>query len=300
MSESTQDLPFGHRKAQRDKVATVFAFIFSPVATLVSGFNLVSEIIDRRFTSEKLDGVDEKVTTREIMQGEGAAFVGIIGGGLSGVILTNLLSTDSQSDPWAMYFWFFVFVVVAAFVVLSYKWMRWQMRLAETGAWEPGVPPEVAMESLRSEWESQVVKTIWPGTVRNVGVESVPITGLVGLNLWHVIARAGFWTLVALVLLFTSSGSVPSVLFCVAIWLVSLLGIVLSLEREHARTRFSVRITKARYEHLKNEIRVAESSAEDSGLEKEILDAVAANSETLKYLGEKMDRALDGPSHYSL
>lgn len=300
MSEPTADLPFGHRKAQRDKLATVLSFIFSPVTILVSGFNLVSEAIDRRYMSEKLDGVDEKVSTREIMQGEGAAFVGIIGGGLSGVILTNLLSTDSQGNPWDMYLWFLAFVLVAALVVLSYKWMRWQMRLATTGAWEPGVPPRVAMESLRNGWTSQSVKTIWPGTVRSADAERVCLTDLVRHNLWHVIVRAGFWTLAPVVLFLVSSHSWPSLILCAAIWIVSLLGIGVSLQREQTRTRFSVRTAKARYEHLENEIRIAASAAEERGIEKEILDVVAANFETLKKLEEKTDRTLDSPSRFSL
>lgn len=280
--------------------AFILSIFLSPLAIFVSAFNLLSEWIDRWFMRSKLTGEDERSSTREIMQGEGVALLGIIGGGLSGVILTNLASINTRIEPWARYGWFLLFILIAACVVLAFRWMRWQMTLAESGAWEPGVAPEIAIKTLCASQESAVVKTIWPGAVRRGLAARSGLCGLVVANRWRVLWRCGFWTLVPLCLYVKSELSWEALAFCCGLFIFGIGGVFVSLLREYFRTSFQVMLTKARYRYLRAKIVNSNTSTQDgSGLD-ELNELVLQNSEILRRIEINLDGARAKREDYTL
>lgn len=299
MSDSLKSLDFRSRKVRRAWWATIVEFVLSPLVIIPSGFNLVSEWVDRKFMADKLKGLDEKASTRDIMQGEGVAIVGIIGGGICSLILTEMLSSDAK--PWEKYFLGLIFMAIVASVVLVFKWMRGKVKLAESGSWEPGVPPKIAIKTLEDEWDSQVVRTIWPGTVRNVGTGTLGFGRILRFNIVHVLIRAGFWVLAMVVLFITSNHSIPALLLCGGVLAVSLLGMFVSLKREQLRSQFVMKTNKARYIYLQEmESAVADSTTDVGGNQNELLAEIASNTRALKAVEEKLNRALDSKPYYSL
>ncbi|OYO13115.1 hypothetical protein CGZ98_06105 [Enemella evansiae] len=135
-------------------------YAVAPGAALVA--SLLNGFLERAFNGREYQrnraGEANSSSTRDRVYGEGRDIVTLLSGGLAGLIVSTVVTT---SNLWAVYGLAVVLVVMCGGIVGFHNWARRLSRAASVDAWEPGVPPGVALQSLRDEWLAPR-RAVWP------------------------------------------------------------------------------------------------------------------------------------------
>lgn len=240
-------------KVERDWPMTVAGVWLSPFGIVSAGFNAVTEWLERRFLGRR-PGADNTASTFEVMNGEVTTLIGVFAGGLGGVIFTRVIDPGTGDATWLSIVWLAMIVALMIATIRLFGWMRREVRAARVGAWEPGVAPDVAIKSLRSELEREAVRTIWPGTAACALKGESGFWRLTRADKWAVIWRTFFsCALVVAWGIIFSEGWIAACL-SLAVAVVSFAGVALSLRREYARVNYRTRMVEARFRTLRRRL----------------------------------------------
>lgn len=96
--------------------------------------------------------------TADYVRGEMRDVVTVAGGAICGTLLSRMISDQGIS----VMFDYILIIIVFFGILIFHRHSRKLLMLSQAGAWEPGVDPERARETLQSDWRRKDVSIIWP------------------------------------------------------------------------------------------------------------------------------------------